>query len=186
MTKKLKNVGASVRSRLLELSKTRGDDFQLVLVRYVNERLLYRIASSPHAKTFILKGAALFTIWTGWSLIGRSGARRETDAPTTARRRRSPDRAQAHVGCSWLRGSSVPLRSPSQRRCVSFQQLGELTGSASVSSPRQLTKLDVPRVPAGGFIRRWAALRQIVQTASAQFAFARGRTPHLEGAPCTT
>lgn len=65
MTKKLKNVGASVRSRLLDLSKTRGDDFQLVLVRYVNERLLYRIASSPHAKTFILKGAALFTIWTG-------------------------------------------------------------------------------------------------------------------------
>lgn len=65
MTKKLKNVGASVRSRLLDLSKTRGDDFQLVLVRYVNERLLYRIASSQHAKTFILKGAALFTIWTG-------------------------------------------------------------------------------------------------------------------------
>ncbi|MDP1823347.1 MAG: nucleotidyl transferase AbiEii/AbiGii toxin family protein [Archangium sp.] len=65
MTKKLKDVGASVRSRLLELSKTRGDDFQLVLVRYVNERLLFRIASSPHAKTFILKGAALFTVWTG-------------------------------------------------------------------------------------------------------------------------
>jgi hypothetical protein len=58
-----------VRSRLLDLSKTRGDDLQLVLVRYVNERLLFRIASSPHAKTFILKGAALFTIGDAGPLL---------------------------------------------------------------------------------------------------------------------
>jgi predicted nucleotidyltransferase component of viral defense system len=65
MTKALKNVGTSVRAKLLQLAKQRGDDFQLVLLRYVNERLLYRLASSAHANKFVLKGAALFTLWTG-------------------------------------------------------------------------------------------------------------------------
>ncbi len=65
MTKPLKNVGASVRARLLHLAKQRGDDFQLVLLRYANERLLYRLATSGHANRFVLKGAALFTVWTG-------------------------------------------------------------------------------------------------------------------------
>lgn len=46
MTKPLKNMGTgtSVRTKLLQLAKQRGDDFQLVLLRYVNERLLYRLA----------------------------------------------------------------------------------------------------------------------------------------------
>lgn len=65
MTKPLKNVGSSVRTKLLQLAKQRGDDFQLVLLRYVNERLLYRLATSAHASRFVLKGAALFTVWTG-------------------------------------------------------------------------------------------------------------------------
>ena len=65
MTKPLKNMGTSVRTKLLQLAKRRGDDFQLVLLRYVNERLLYRLATSAHANRFVLKGAALFTVWTG-------------------------------------------------------------------------------------------------------------------------
>lgn len=65
MTRPLKNIGHSVSARLLDLSKKRGEDFQLVLLRYINERLLFRLAASPHAKRFILKGAALFTAWTG-------------------------------------------------------------------------------------------------------------------------
>jgi len=65
VTKPLKNVGTSVRTKLLQLAKQRGDDFQLVLLRYVNERLLYRLATSAHASRFVLKGAALFTVWTG-------------------------------------------------------------------------------------------------------------------------
>lgn len=60
-----KDAGASVRARLLALSRARGDDFQLVLTRYSNERLLFRLASSRHASSFVLKGAALFTLWTG-------------------------------------------------------------------------------------------------------------------------
>lgn len=65
MTKSPKDIGASVRARLLQLARERGEDFQLVLTRYANERLLYRLASSEHASRFVLKGAALFTIWTG-------------------------------------------------------------------------------------------------------------------------
>ncbi len=53
-----KNIGASVRARLLHLEHERGDDFQLLLLRYANERLLFRLASSRHAQHFVLKGAA--------------------------------------------------------------------------------------------------------------------------------
>jgi hypothetical protein len=65
MNKPRKDVGASVRARLLQLAKLRGDDFQLLLTRYANERLLYRLTKSQHAGLFVLKGAALFTLWTG-------------------------------------------------------------------------------------------------------------------------
>ena len=65
MNRPLKDVGASVRARLLQLAKQRGDDFQLLLTRYANERLLYRLTRSQHSGLFLLKGAALFTLWTG-------------------------------------------------------------------------------------------------------------------------
>lgn len=64
MTKAPKDIGASVRARLLRLARERGDDFQLVLTRYANERLLFRIAASNYSQRFVLKGAALFTLWT--------------------------------------------------------------------------------------------------------------------------
>jgi hypothetical protein len=65
VTKAPKDVGASVRARLLHLARERGDDFQLLLTRYANERLLYRLTRSRHHGSFILKGATLFTLWTG-------------------------------------------------------------------------------------------------------------------------
>lgn len=66
MTKRpIKDVSTSVRARLLRLARERGEDFQLLLTRYANERLLFRLASSNHASRFVLKGAALFTVWTG-------------------------------------------------------------------------------------------------------------------------
>ena len=43
MTKNPTNIGASVQARLLNLARARKEDFQLVLLRYVNERLLYRL-----------------------------------------------------------------------------------------------------------------------------------------------
>lgn len=63
MTRSPKNISASVRARLAQRARDRGDDFQLVLTRYANERLLYRLGSSAHGDRFILKGAALFTLW---------------------------------------------------------------------------------------------------------------------------
>lgn len=60
-----KDIGASVRGRLLGLARERGEDFQLLLTRYANERLLFRLATSKHGSRFVLKGAALFTLWTG-------------------------------------------------------------------------------------------------------------------------
>lgn len=58
-----RNLPASVRQRLLALSERRKEPFDLVLVRYGVERLLYRLGRSPHAEKFLLKGAMLFAIW---------------------------------------------------------------------------------------------------------------------------
>ena len=54
---------ASVRARLLNVAKATGTDFNLVLVRFALERLLYRLSISAHADRFVLKGALLFTLW---------------------------------------------------------------------------------------------------------------------------
>ena len=64
MTKQ-KDTAASVRAQLLKLSKQRNEDHQLILLRYANERLLFRVAASRHAGQFVLKGASLFVLWTG-------------------------------------------------------------------------------------------------------------------------
>jgi hypothetical protein len=61
MRKPLKNLGASIRARLLALAKQRNDPFDLLLTRYALERLLYRLSISPHRSQFALKGAVLIT-----------------------------------------------------------------------------------------------------------------------------
>jgi predicted nucleotidyltransferase component of viral defense system len=65
MKKPPADIGASVRARLLRLAREQGEDFQRVLTRYANERLLFRLSASGHAQQFVLKGAALFALWTG-------------------------------------------------------------------------------------------------------------------------
>lgn len=60
---KPKNLAASVRQRLANLSQQRGEEFQFILSEYAIERLLYRIGRSKHCKRFVLKGAKLFTLW---------------------------------------------------------------------------------------------------------------------------
>ena len=59
------NIAASVQQRLLNLSKLRGEDPNLIFIRYAVERLLYRISRSKHSTKFILKGAMLLAIWMG-------------------------------------------------------------------------------------------------------------------------
>ena len=59
------NIVASVRQRLINLSKKRGEDPNLIFIRYAIERFLYRLSCSKQAGKFILKGAMLWTIWAG-------------------------------------------------------------------------------------------------------------------------
>lgn len=62
---KRKNTAASIRARLLALAQSKGEDYQQVLGRYAIERFLYRLGRSPYRDRFALKGATLFTLWTG-------------------------------------------------------------------------------------------------------------------------
>ncbi|PJE01527.1 MAG: hypothetical protein CK429_35385 [Mycobacterium sp.] len=63
MAKSIRNLGASVRARLLSVSQANGQAFDLVLVRFALERLLYRISQSAHADRFVLKGAMVLMTW---------------------------------------------------------------------------------------------------------------------------
>jgi hypothetical protein len=60
-----KNTAASIRARLLALAQSKGEDYQRMLGRYAIERFLYRLGQSPYRDKFALKGATLFTLWTG-------------------------------------------------------------------------------------------------------------------------
>ena len=63
MPEEIRNVGASVRARLQNLSRETGQSFELILTRYALERLLYRLSTSVYADRFVLKGAMLLTSW---------------------------------------------------------------------------------------------------------------------------
>ena len=54
---------ASIRARLQNLAKARGEDFDLVLTRYAIERFLYRLSLVPARENYLLKGALLFDLW---------------------------------------------------------------------------------------------------------------------------
>jgi hypothetical protein len=63
--KKIRNIAASHRAKLLALAQSRGEDFQFVLGRWIIERFLYRLSRSRHKDDFVLKGAMLFLAWDG-------------------------------------------------------------------------------------------------------------------------
>jgi len=58
------NLAASVHRRLLNLSRSTGEPFDLVLTKYTLERFLYRLGISEYRDRFILKGAMLFATWS--------------------------------------------------------------------------------------------------------------------------
>lgn len=58
-----KNLGASIRDRLLNKARAEKLDFNLLLTRYAIERMLYRLSVSNHRDHFLLKGALLFDLW---------------------------------------------------------------------------------------------------------------------------
>ena len=63
MAKEPVNIAASVKQRLLNLARAEGQLFDVLLVRFALERLLYRLANSKHRDRFILKGGMLVTLW---------------------------------------------------------------------------------------------------------------------------
>ncbi len=64
MAKAPKDMAASVRQRLLNISRDEGRVFDVVLVTYGLERLIYRLSVSDHRNSFVLKGGMLVKLWT--------------------------------------------------------------------------------------------------------------------------
>ena len=58
-----RNRAASIRARLKRRADATKQDFNLTLTHYGLERLLYRLSVSPHAPSYLLKGALLFSLW---------------------------------------------------------------------------------------------------------------------------
>jgi hypothetical protein len=56
------NIGASVRQRLLNLARERGEPFDQLLQYYAIERFLARLAR-PWADMLVVKGATLLRVW---------------------------------------------------------------------------------------------------------------------------
>ncbi len=75
------DLAASLRQRLLDRAKARGDDYNFTLSQYVIERFPFRLSRSRHRDLFVLKGASLFWLWSEiphratWDLdlLGRGG-----------------------------------------------------------------------------------------------------------------
>ena len=64
MAKQTKDIAASVRQRLLNLARAEGQLFDVVLVAFGLERLVYRLSVSEYRDRFVLKGGMLVTLWT--------------------------------------------------------------------------------------------------------------------------
>jgi hypothetical protein len=65
MAKNIKNTAASVHQRLLNKAKDTARPFNELLQHFAIERFIYRLSKSPHADRFLLKGALMFSAWTG-------------------------------------------------------------------------------------------------------------------------
>ena len=57
------NVPASVKARLLNRARSQGEELERFLIRFANERFLYRLGRSKRRGQCILKGAGLLTLW---------------------------------------------------------------------------------------------------------------------------
>lgn len=56
----MKNYAASVRAKLTEVANRQNIRFQQIVMRFLHERLLYRLAQSRFSENFCLKGGTLF------------------------------------------------------------------------------------------------------------------------------
>ena len=65
MARDIKNSAASVHQRLLNKAKESSRPFNELLQHFAIERFIYRLSKSRHADRFILKGALMFSTWSG-------------------------------------------------------------------------------------------------------------------------
>jgi predicted nucleotidyltransferase component of viral defense system len=63
MAKVAIDMAKSVKDQLLNLARKEGRAFDVLLVRFGLERLLYRLSVSAHRDRFVLKGGMLVTAW---------------------------------------------------------------------------------------------------------------------------
>jgi hypothetical protein len=63
MREPVRNMGASARARLFNLSRQRNQPFELLLTRFALERLLHRLSLIQHRDRFVPKGAMLMATW---------------------------------------------------------------------------------------------------------------------------
>ena len=64
MAKASANIAASVRQRLRNHARQNKQAFDVVLVAYGLERLIYRLSVSNYRDRYVLKGGMLVTLWT--------------------------------------------------------------------------------------------------------------------------
>lgn len=55
----VQDIAKSIRNRLLEQTRNMQGDYQQVIIRFVHERLMYRLAQSKYRQSFYLKGGSL-------------------------------------------------------------------------------------------------------------------------------
>lgn len=61
-----RNVPMSIKTRLLQQSQESGMDYMKILVRYLHERLLYRVSISSYREQLLLKGSSLLYAYERW------------------------------------------------------------------------------------------------------------------------
>lgn len=59
----MKNITESIKAHLLMISKKANIAFELILLRYCVERLLFRMGKSVYKNYFYLKGGSLIYAW---------------------------------------------------------------------------------------------------------------------------
>jgi hypothetical protein len=81
MMKEIKNKSASIKAKLLDISKIRGIDFDALLLRYLQERFLHRLMLSEFSDKFVLKGGLLLICFK----MPLSRPTKDVDLPPAAR-----------------------------------------------------------------------------------------------------
>lgn len=60
----MRNIGKSIRSRLYNLARKENLSYQLIIIRYIHERLLFRLSMSMYSENFCLKGGVLLYVYS--------------------------------------------------------------------------------------------------------------------------